>query len=449
MAETQLNILICGLTSDSSLLFIPLYKYLKNKNYEVSFFVPEYSGAICLIDKEIQYLRLKDLSSDSDLSSEEASLLNTCLKFDLEQNEFSSFIIRFIKKRVIKKEGLRLFKACKKYYGKKKIDLIIVWGGIRYHSNIPALVAKLHRIPCVYIEKGLYPFTLQVDDQGVNGLGRLKSEFSKKVVKDESYSLDFYQSLLKEKWCFIQPVTAIKIKIKLKYFIKEFAVYEFLIKVYHKYFETKILKKYKYKEKWNVTDPITTADRIEESDYIFIPFQVSDDSQLLIQDSWIRDNKSLVISVANGLRQLGIKRKIVIKEHPREFRNINYSEILKHEDILFSKAGTIDLISRSNLVITINSTVGFEAVVFGKPVIITGSSLYESIPFIVKVNNQSELNLNLKRFLSINYQFDKTEVNKHVSAVYEKLVKCNYVSPSEKEINNLWNKISGLRLTSS
>lgn len=165
------------------------------------------------------------------------------------------------------------------------------------------------------------------------------------------------------------------------------------------------------------------------------------DSQLLVQDNWIKDNITLVKSVIKSLYYLGIKSKIIIKEHPREFRKIDYREILKNKDVHFSNAGTVDLISGSKLVVTINSTVGFEALVFCKPVLITGSALYESLPYITKVNNQDDLTLNLKKYLSSDFKYDKIEIKNSVSSVYNNLVKCNYVSPSSSGINKLWQKI--------
>ena len=449
MAETKLNILICGLTSDSSLLFIPLYKYLKSLEHQVTFFIPEYSGAVCLIDKEIPFIRLKEIDNDYNLNLDEANILDICLEFDLKQNEFSSSLIRNIKKKIILNEGTRLLKACNNYFNKTRIDIIIVWGGIRYYSSIPANIAKSNVIPCIYVEKGLYPFTLQVDVQGVNGFGKLKTEFSDTKGFEEFDPIDFYQSLLKEKWYFTQPVTSISKKIKLKYFFKEFSFDELLLKIYHKYFETGLLSRFVYRDRWEITNPSSDSETIEETGYIFIPFQVSDDSQLLVQNNWIKDNVTLVESVIRSLNELGINRKIIIKEHPREFRKINYHEILKNYNIHFSKAGTIDLISGCSLVVTINSTVGFEALVFCKPVIITGSALYESIPFIHRVYSQSELTANLKKILLSDSQLDNVEVNKYVSTVYNKFVKCNYVSPSENGIINLWLKISALHLVSN
>ena len=115
-------------------------------------------------------------------------------------------------------------------------------------------------------------------------------------------------------------------------------------------------------------------------------------------------------------------------------------------DVQFSEAGTIDLINKSKVIVTINSTVGFEALVYCKPVIITGNAFYEAIPFISKANNESEVTSTLSKFLLSDIKFDVSEVIRYISTVYNKLVKCNYVSPSEIDIYNLWKKISELHL---
>jgi len=444
MDVTKLNILICGLTSDSSLLFIPLYKFLKSSKHKIEFFVPEYSGAVCLIDQNLPYVIERNVGHDINFDINDENLLSVCLKYDLTQNNLHSNLIKGIKKRQILRQGQNVFRACKKYLNKDNVDLIIVWGGIRSFSFIPSAIAKKNNIKCIFIEKGLYPFTLQVDSKGVNGFGKLKEEFAFPKDFEESNPLEFYQSLLKEKWFSSQPLDTIKILTKLKYFLKQFAFDELFIKIYHKYFETKLFKKFIYKKNWEVTDPVKASEKIEETGYIFIPFQVCDDSQLLVQDNWIKDNITLVKSVIKSLHDLGISSKIIIKEHPREFRKIDYHEILNDKDVYFSNAGAVDLISGSKLVVTINSTVGFEALVFCKPVLITGSALYESLPYITKVSNQGDLTLNLKKYLLSDFKYDKVEIKNSVSSVYNNLVKCNYVSPSSSELNKLWQKISEL-----
>lgn len=79
----------------------------------------------------------------------------------------------------------------------------------------------MNNIKCIFIE-GLYPFTLQVDSQGVNGLGKLKEKFSSLLNSNDSNPIEFYQSLMKEKWFSSQPLDTVQIKTKLKYFLNNY-----------------------------------------------------------------------------------------------------------------------------------------------------------------------------------------------------------------------------------
>ncbi|MFZ1517805.1 MAG: hypothetical protein WAU11_03475 [Ignavibacteriaceae bacterium] len=447
MAEVKLNILISGITSDSSSLFVSLYNYLKTYGHEVWFTIPEYSGAVSLIERKIPFIKLKQIKNGNNLGYDESKLLEKCLYYNLKQMTLFSSITKGIKTKQILKDGSRLFNAYSKYLDDNKVDLIILWGGIRYYSSIPAAIAKIKNIKCIFIEKGLFPFTLQVDDMGVNASSQLKNTFGSISSSLLSHSLDFYQSQLKQQWYFTQPLNNISSLIKIKCLINDYGLLELFVKIFHKYFDTKLLKKFNYKDNWKVTDPVSTSESIVHKDYIFIPFQVSDDSQLLVQGNWIKNNISLVESVWRSLIELGLKIKIVVKEHPREYITDSFTEKLSKYDVLYSNAGTAELIQKSKLIVTINSTVGFEALVFNKPVIITGNAFYESIPFILKSNNQAELTSNLKRVLMSNRNFEEREVNKYVSTVYNKLVKCNYVSPEKTEIDNLWQYIYNLHTT--
>lgn len=447
MAKEKLKILICGITSDSSLLFIPLYKYLVSLDYEVNFLIPEYSGAVCLIENNISYIGLKSLIRDYKLSEDDILVLIKCLSYDFKLAELQVKHFKKIKKKQLLQKGEKIYKAYKDYFSDNSTDLVIVWGGTKYFSCIPATLAKQKNINCIFIEKGLFPFTLQVDDTGVNASSQLKNEFGSISYNVLSHSLEFYQSKVKQPWYFSQPLNAISAFIKIKYLINDYGLLELFVKIFHKYFDTKLLKKFKYKDNWKVTDPISNSESIVCKDYIFIPFQVSYDSQLLVHGNWINDNISLVEFVCRSLNELGLIIKIVVKEHPREYVNYNFRKKLSKYNVLFSNAGTVDLIQKSKLIVTINSTVGFEAIVFNKPVVITGNAFYESIPVILKSNCQEELTLNLKRVLMTDIKFNESEVNKYVSTVYNIMVKCNYVSPEKIEIDDLWKYIYNLHTT--
>ena len=82
---------------------------------------------------------------------------------------------------------------------------------------------------------------------------------------------------------------------------------------------------------------------------------------------------------------------IVIKEHPSE--SVRHDSLHhKHPRILFAnQCNTQMLIERSQAVLTINSTVGIESLLLGKPVMVLGSACYGIDGVCAKVSNESEL----------------------------------------------------------
>jgi len=110
--------------------------------------------------------------------------------------------------------------------------------------------------------------------------------------------------------------------------------------------------------------------------YVFLPLQVSTDSNLLVHSS--HDNLAAIAFAAQRAAELGCD--LVIKPHPAEHDTrllARIFEMCRDRRYILSVANTAALIQGATEVITINSTVGLEARLMGKPVTILGRSLYE------------------------------------------------------------------------
>ena len=109
--------------------------------------------------------------------------------------------------------------------------------------------------------------------------------------------------------------------------------------------------------------------------YVFVPLQVSDDTQVMINsDVGLKEliDYSYKYAKENSM-------KLVIKPHPAEQDNsiLNYIySINDTANIVITNDNTMNLIKYSNYVITINSTVGLEALILDKPVKFLGYSFY-------------------------------------------------------------------------
>jgi capsular polysaccharide export protein len=217
-----------------------------------------------------------------------------------------------------------------------KIDMLVVWNGKKFHQEIAVKVAESLGIACVYFENGVLPDTTTMDFNGVNAAASVP----KKV--------QFYQNL---------------------HFPFELGLPKNLVPRIGK-------KNHKKKE-------VSLPDK-----YIFVPFQVAYDTQILQYSPWIEDMYAfykVLLSISKD-----IDLPIVIKEHPSD-RVSNYENLYTSGDnsIIFSSGNTQTLIENAELIMSINSSVVIESLLFSKRVIVLGDAFF-AIDGIVKLASNKE-----------------------------------------------------------
>ena len=112
--------------------------------------------------------------------------------------------------------------------------------------------------------------------------------------------------------------------------------------------------------------------------YIFYPLQVPHD-QSIRYFSDVDQDRALE-AVVRLSRETGMG--LVLKEHPANRASMRqYRDRFRGEDLTWSDAHVHDLLRACAGVVTINSGVGFEALLAGKPVVCLGRSEYDSTVF--------------------------------------------------------------------
>jgi capsular polysaccharide export protein len=138
--------------------------------------------------------------------------------------------------------------------------------------------------------------------------------------------------------------------------------------------QTSLVKKFVWKVRRRKILPVETLDLAAEK-YVFFPMQVSNDTQVLLNSDV--DNEGAIRYAAKEAKRLGVR--LLVKPHPAE-PNVSFlNHILSLKDELhFSLMGdnTFQLARQAQLVITINSTVGLEALLLGKDLKFLGRSFY-------------------------------------------------------------------------
>jgi len=245
-----------------------------------------------------------------------------------------------------------------RYYALLDADYkkLLLWNGGKFRERIAIEVAKTFHIQVYYFENGLLPNTLVFDAKGIN--------YDNSVPREKSFYEKYHASIT---------------------------------------LPTSLIPRIgKGREVFQGTK------KSLPKQYIFVPFQVDSDTQIIMQSPWIKDMKAL-FSLIETLTAT-TSYHFVFKEHPSS--TVKYPHLhqkaKKNPQIHFHNShNTQNLIEKSMAIITINSTVGIESLLFHKKVIVLGDAFYaiegisqrardfESLLKIVKTFKNEILDTNL------------------------------------------------------
>lgn len=213
-------------------------------------------------------------------------------------------------------------------------DTIIVYNGSNYPESVLADVSKNHRR--IFVEGGFFPRTLQLDPLGLNAANSVPR------------TPDFYLETT-----------------------EDFAA-EGLPEVVN-----------------NRPSKGRFAPVDLEPGYVFVPFQVPSDMQVTLHSPWIRDMEMFQDAICD-LAEACPEETFVIKEHPSFKRSVIGRR--SHPRVIYANGNvTSELIAGSRAVITLNSTVGIEALLLGRPVITLGEACYNIDGLVLRAGTPEAL----------------------------------------------------------
>ena len=277
------------------------------------------------------------------------------------------------------------FFECNYEYFIKKYNpkIVAFWNGVKYPQNLGVKIAKSFNKKCLFFENGFLPNTTQMDFKGVNALNSIpkKSNFYANLNYDNI-------SLPKE------------------------------------------LIPRKFEGKQKLTD--TTLPK----NYIFVPFQVGYDSQIIYFSNF-KSMRELFYLIKDISKKSNFT--FIFKEHPSDKVN-DYSDLHKecNEKVMFANnIDTKTLIQNSDAIITINSSVGTEALLFNKKVFVLGEAFYAIDKITTKVTKNS-LYEELKKDFKVN---EKLIQNFLAYLLKEYLIPDSWRNPTKNHFKKIEQKI--------
>ena len=119
---------------------------------------------------------------------------------------------------------------------------------------------------------------------------------------------------------------------------------------------------------------------------VFVPLQVKDDTVVLLWSDWVismNNFKQIIEHISKTMNNV----IFLVKNHPVEVEKMLESDNIRIVDNYHYK----DCIKYSDVVLTINSGIGLQSMMWKKPVIITGNAFYQHDSINRKANNIMEI----------------------------------------------------------
>jgi capsule polysaccharide modification protein KpsS len=304
------------------------------------------------------------------------------------------------------------------------IDCVVNYNLLYAFQGIGHLLAKKLKLKTVVVESGLFrPFTLTVERDGVNAQSSLSDwkyseqrdpkafdSFSRFLQEYKSYHLDNTNSF--------RPGFDATIRKVLKG-LYQWAVYDRYDPEIYPHLWKKRIQKLGY----NAFAQYHDAKHFEGKKYFCFFLSSFADPQLDIPPQ--RTIEELLSRVIEGFQLFARKNSecmLVIKEHPYDYKRILYRRKYTDEGRIFwSRDRAHALIQKSTAVITMNSGVGIDALVYNKPLLCLLPSLYShsEIALVAPRDVQStDVALLLEQLIS--YAPNKNKIGEFLLDVYTK-----------------------------
>lgn len=247
---------------------------------------------------------------------------------------FSNKVVAGIYRRVKVTQAGLLKQALEAEMKAQVPDCSLIFNGSAYPESVLAAVSRT--LPRVFVEGGFFPNTLQIDPKGLNGANSIPR------------SPEFYR-------------------------VADFAS-EGL---------PKTVNNRPSKRQFEKVDLAPG--------FVFVPFQVPSDMQVTLHSPWVRDMAHF-LEVVTAAAEDNPDEVFVIKEHP-SFKHSVKNHLPPHPRVIFANGNiTSELLEQSRAVMTLNSTVGIEALLHDKPVITLGEACYNIEGLVQRAQDTAALN---------------------------------------------------------
>lgn len=277
----------------------------------------------------------------------------------------------------------RRYAEIEAFLDEQAVDALLVWNGSNKLLSLAIHAARQRGIPVIHVEHGYFPGSLQIDLEGVNQASSLTRLVRGGLARRPPHPLlDEQLDAIIAAVRGDAPSRIVRTAIPAR-FLQSWQARRLNALFYR-------LRPY------GLGQPLLPGyqDPPLPDDFVFYPLQVRKDSQLLLHSPIFgNDHAAAIAALSTTLAAMNPPRRLVVKFHPQETRLAqigNDALIRQFPDVTFvCRIPATELIRKSRYVVTVNSSVGFEALLLDKPLVTLGDSFY-AVPWLAEVVNRRD-----------------------------------------------------------
>lgn len=240
----------------------------------------------------------------------------------------------------------RMVEAYRFLFRQIRPHIVFNWNGVAAMQAALTFVANETKVPCFFLERGLLPGTLVVDKEGVNYSSHVAGE---KWHKLNATDLQQYELDALEQYCTQLVAEGASIV-----------------------------------NAGNTINPCMVRKHLGISDdatVVLFPFQIEWDSNILLNSPTYKKMLEIIKDLQYIIRSM-TNVVLIVKPHPEDRDRLAEIRSACTENCYVSTDLSINsLLDTADAVVTINSTVGLEALIRHKPVVTLGHSAYSEKGF--------------------------------------------------------------------
>ena len=252
--------------------------------------------------------------------------------------------------------------------GKYDIDTIVMWNGQQLIGRVASQYAVEHGLKRLFLEIANLPNKIFADPIGVNAMSSVMHNPKLGTFNHDDIHAKWIKEYIISKE---QPLPQSQIKRS----DKIYKAVNIVLKKLLSGFKVKV-SNYNKPLNFDKLNSVITNNHIR-GNYVFLPLQVTSDTQIKLHSDYSNID-ALMFALEYAKNN---ELQLIVKLHPAETsQNFvdNLVELKNENNFILSNNNTVELIKNSRAVITINSTVGLEAKIFGKEVIVLGRAFYST-----------------------------------------------------------------------